>query len=116
LPGLGRQQFKQNLELPQPAETTWQMHLPGYNYLGPGTHIYENMQKHVQPTNEADARAMLHDLAYISNNDHEKADNDFLHNEDFNPSWGGAIGNTGIRLNKFLRQFGLDFSQNTNNK
>lgn len=42
-----------------------EFHLPGYNYLGPGTHVVSNIKQHVMPTTRADAVAMIHDIEYL---------------------------------------------------
>lgn len=38
----------------------------GYEWLGPGTDVYWNMQHNVQPINELDRLGMIHDIAYTS--------------------------------------------------
>ena len=42
----------------------WILRRMGYNYLGPGTDYMQNIQKGVQPVNDLDRAAMLHDHAY----------------------------------------------------
>lgn len=40
------------------------LHLPGHNWLGPGTDVHGNLIRNVQPTDLDDQIAMKHDLAY----------------------------------------------------
>lgn len=62
-----------------PVEDTLELHFPSYNYMGPGTHVLNRVAKHVQPINQTDAAAMVHDINYILANgdatDLTKADN-----------------------------------------
>lgn len=47
--------------------TDWksgQFHYPGYNYLGPGTKVYDKISEGKAPVNDSDAAAMNHDLDY----------------------------------------------------
>lgn len=60
-------------------------HIPGYNWLGPGTPVYsvrewQERAKTHPPVNWLDEAAMYHDLKYISHNPkaRRKADIDFL--------------------------------------
>ncbi len=45
------------------------VHLPGYKYAGPGTHVELNLEKGVKPINELDKLAMHHDIAYSNSSD-----------------------------------------------
>lgn len=45
------------------------LHLPGYNYAGPGTPLERNMEMGVKPINKLDEAAMYHDIAYNGNTD-----------------------------------------------
>jgi len=49
----------------KPLETSWQIHYPGMNYMGPGTHIIQNVIDNVQPTNRVDAVTRQHDIDYL---------------------------------------------------
>jgi hypothetical protein len=40
------------------------MHLPGYNYAGPGTKLKSRLLKGDKPINKLDAVAQKHDMAY----------------------------------------------------
>lgn len=42
-----------------------QYHVPGYNYLGPGTKIGTNIIKGIKPINHLDELARRHDLDYL---------------------------------------------------
>src|SRR5438552_12785128 len=46
----------------------FEAHVPGYNYLGPGTNFDLRREKGSKPTNKLDEAAMLHDLAYSKTN------------------------------------------------
>jgi hypothetical protein len=88
--------------------------VPGYNYLGPGTHVIERLSKGIQPVNQLDMIAQQHDLAYL-NDDHDLADNTFFQaNSNYHltvPSYLSAASNLAIQTNKQLRKFGLDFGR-----
>lgn len=43
------------------------LHLPGYNYAGPGTPLDLYLEKGVKPINKLDEAAMKHDIAYSKN-------------------------------------------------
>ena len=43
---------------------TGQYHFPGYNYMGPGTQVYQRIQEGLAPTSKTDHSAMHHDLDY----------------------------------------------------
>lgn len=45
----------------------FELHSPGYNYLGPGTNLQLKIEKDVQPINKLDAAAKEHDIAYSKN-------------------------------------------------
>jgi len=49
----------------QNDENTTEIHYPGTNYLGPGTHTKSNIMKGLQPTSKTDAIARQHDLDYL---------------------------------------------------
>lgn len=42
----------------------FEMHLPGYQYAGPGTHLDLRLAKGIKPKNKLDEAAMRHDIAY----------------------------------------------------
>jgi hypothetical protein len=42
----------------------FEMHLPGYQYAGPGTHLDLRLAKGIKPKNKLDEAAMSHDIAY----------------------------------------------------
>jgi len=46
----------------------FQAHVPGYNYLGPGTNLDLNLEKGVKPANKLDDLALTHDKAYSKSN------------------------------------------------
>ena len=39
-----------------------EMHLPGYNYAGPGTNVTRRLRNRVRPMNELDQACLVHDL------------------------------------------------------
>jgi len=47
---------------------TFELHIPGFNYAGPGTRIAENIRNNVEPFNAVDAIARQHDIDYVSAN------------------------------------------------
>lgn len=47
-----------------PNEDTYEFHVPGYNFMGPGTHIYNRIENGTQPTNYTDRLALAHDVNY----------------------------------------------------
>jgi hypothetical protein len=85
-------------------ENTTQFHMPGYNYMGPGTHISNNIYSHVRPTNKNDYLSMLHDVDYITHGGYNEfiiKDDDFaIANTNYN--LGGIILKTGLELRKNL--------------
>ena len=42
-----------------------EMHIPGYNFAGPGTKLKSRLLKGDKPINKLDAAAQKHDMAYI---------------------------------------------------
>jgi len=50
------------------------LHLPGTNFLGPGTDIEGRIDRGVTPTTHIDEIAMQHDLDYITNQEPIKSD------------------------------------------
>lgn len=40
-------------------------HVPGNQFLGPGTHIVDRINRRVLPSNRTDFVAMLHDIDYL---------------------------------------------------
>lgn len=48
--------------------------MPGHNYLGPGTHVITNILRRVAPVNHADAKALLHDIDYLTKGDKFESD------------------------------------------
>lgn len=42
----------------------FEMHMPGYNFLGPGTKLEKRLRNGTRPTNKLDELAMNHDIAY----------------------------------------------------
>lgn len=45
-------------------ETNSEFHYPGTNYLGPGTHLFNNVKNKIRPTSYVDQIALEHDLDY----------------------------------------------------
>lgn len=54
----------------------FELHLPGYNYCGPGTRLRKRLLRGDQGINQLDNACMQHDIAYNSNNleDRHRAD------------------------------------------
>ncbi len=58
------------------VEDSVQLHIPGYNFTGPGTHVFENIREGIKPINELDQIAKDHDLDYvIANGDRQSVSN-----------------------------------------
>lgn len=56
-----------------------QLHLPGYNYAGPGTRIKSNILHGIKPVDAFDAAALIHDVEYLSGQ-YSKADDNMIGN------------------------------------
>lgn len=58
----------------------FELHLPGYNYCGPGTRLKKRLLRGDQGINQLDNACMQHDIAYNSNNleDRHRADLELL--------------------------------------
>lgn len=56
--------------------TPFEIHLPGYQFLGPGTHLQERLDRGERGINPLDNACLQHDIAYSnkSNTNHIKAD------------------------------------------
>lgn len=54
----------------------FELHIPGYQFCGPGTRLQERLARGERGVNELDNACMHHDIAYTSNNskDRRKAD------------------------------------------
>jgi hypothetical protein len=48
-------------------EKSYQITFPGSKYIGPGTHVIDNVLSDKFPTTKTDAVAMLHDIDYLIN-------------------------------------------------
>ena len=49
----------------------FELHIPSYNFLGPGTKLEERLQRGDKPINKLDAAALEHDIAYSKANTSE---------------------------------------------
>lgn len=47
------------------AEGTTEWHLPGMQYMGPGTHVVKRVLNNTKPNNYVDAVALKHDIDYM---------------------------------------------------
>jgi len=56
------------------TESGYELHWPGTNYLGPGTHVFDNISNNLKPTSYMDSVALLHDIDYSKDMDPYKAD------------------------------------------
>ncbi len=62
-------------------EDTAQFHMPGHNYMGPGTHTISNILSQLEPVDSVDKLSRKHDLDYLkarNNNDLLAADNSMI--------------------------------------
>jgi hypothetical protein len=75
-----------------------QFHMPGFNYMGPGTNIITNILKDVRPINETDHVALHHDLDFL------RANGDYM--ALMQSDW-KAIKNSGFSLDSMLMKTGL---------
>jgi hypothetical protein len=48
--------------------TPFEMHLPGYQFLGPGTHLQERLERGEGGVNPLDNACLQHDIAYSNKN------------------------------------------------
>lgn len=46
-------------------ETSIEIHAPYMNFMGPGTHIVDRVNRRVMPRNKTDFVALLHDIDYL---------------------------------------------------
>lgn len=59
----------------------FELHLPGYNYCGPGTNLKKRLQRGDKGINKLDEACMRHDIAYENHNnldERHKADKELL--------------------------------------
>ncbi len=79
-------------------ETSWELHMPGQNFTGPGTRIVQRITDHVLPNNKTDAATLMHDVDYMiatSNNQSIKADYDAIKRADWK-TLQGLLTTTGL--------------------
>ena len=56
-----------------------ELHLPGYNYAGPGTELVERLESDSPPINALDACALIHDIDFsLPETDPKDADAKFV--------------------------------------
>jgi hypothetical protein len=48
-------------------ELSKEKHMPGHNYMGPGTNVAQKISKGIKPANYGDFIAMQHDIDYLKN-------------------------------------------------
>lgn len=86
------------------SEKGVEYHVPFHNYIGPGTHIIDRINKRIMPTNKTDLAAMLHDIDYFRYaGDKSKlyeADETAISNFSYDPV--GMLGKVGLTLRKEL--------------
>ena len=56
----------------------FEIHLPSYNYLGPGTRLTERLARGDKGVNLLDTAALKHDLAYAGNKNRRIADQELI--------------------------------------
>lgn len=56
----------------------FELHLPTYNYLGPGTRLTERLARGDKGINLLDSAALKHDLAYAENKNRRAADQELI--------------------------------------
>ncbi len=47
-------------------ENSWELHMPGYNYMGPGTHVVSRILSSVHPTSRLDRLSLVHDIRQLT--------------------------------------------------
>ena len=60
-------------------EQNTEYHMPGFNYMGPGTKIATRVMNKVRPTNALDAASLIHDVEYLKHKQFS-ADNNMYKN------------------------------------
>ncbi len=91
-----------------------ELHYPGSNYMGPGTHVLSRLLRGVKPTSYNDALALKHDIEYLQ--DGEMFESDLR--AAFNSTGGlqGALMKIGLlsrsAIDAFLHLFGSKFHLN----
>jgi len=63
--------------------------MPGYQFMGPGTHVVDRIQRSVKPINTLDKASLIHDIEYMNPNISQKqADSNMFKNiVRENPFW-----------------------------
>lgn len=56
----------------------FELHLPSYNFLGPGTRLTERLTRGDKAVNLLDSAALKHDLAYAENKNRRAADQELI--------------------------------------
>lgn len=80
-------------------------HLPFHKYAGPGTHIINNLQQHVQPTTALDRISRHHDIEYLKPNNQQQADSEMVEDllrEPLYPPVIGAATYAAFKIKDFL--------------
>lgn len=95
-------------------EDTLQLHYPGSEYLGPGTHIITKILKQIKPTSYVDALALRHDIEYLQ--DGEALFSDIRAAKQADTSIQGVLMKIGLvsrtAIDLFLHVFGKEFHLN----
>jgi len=88
-----------------PSEISTEWHPPGFNFMGPGTHVFERVVNHELPTSRTDALALVHDIEYMIGTsipkELDKADDQAIANSDYSLS--GMIMKAGLSIRKALQ-------------
>jgi hypothetical protein len=102
--------------------STGQQHFPAYQFLGPGTKVYDKITKGVRPSNKTDHYAMNHDLDFGVISDAKlnpaqlkravkNADTRFVKGLESLPkernNWGNILGRTFISGKSILEDLGV---------
>ncbi len=85
-------------------ENTLELHYPGSNYTGPGTHVINRVLDRVFPTDYDDAVTLVHDIEYLMYSDNKelirKADTHAI--EQATLDFHGLATRLGLTLGKLL--------------
>jgi hypothetical protein len=92
------------------VEDTYELHLPGHNYIGPGTHVIHRVLDKIPPIDHDDALALIHDIEYLAYGGVPTAinhiDDHAINNARYTP--GGMAMKIGLL---FRKTFDLDLAQ-----
>lgn len=78
------------------TESTYEFHVPGQNFTGPGTHIVDRIMRGVLPTNQVDLVTMVHDIQYLKLSGKNPYETDLRSGVQADFSWQGWLTKLGL--------------------